>query len=680
MRNRTEVVPEKQIHGKRNVIIFKLVAISLPFVFILILEFSLRLFNYGFDSSLFVKDKLLPGYYSMNQDVARLFFNEKVKLTIFEETFKKEKPAGTYRIFVLGESTGLGFPYLLNGSFHRMLLYRLNRTFPDKKIEILNLSLTGVNSYTINSFANEVIEMNPDAIMIYVGHNEYYGALGVASTQRFGSNRNFIKATIFLKKFKVVQLAFNFSGKVKSIFLPKTEKKNMAMMQQMAGKQEVAYGSRMYQSGLVQFEENMDEVVRKFSHHQIPVYISNVVSNQKDQKPFISKLGEATDTTKYLAGYQLGIEDFNRKDFKKAKDRLLAVNKIDSTYAMTNFLLGEICYSEGDYDNALRYYLNSKEYDALRFRAPEAINGIIKKLCKKYKFVYLADSYQKFLQKSEQGILGENLFTEHVHPTLPGYFLISDAFYDALHATKAIGNWDKYIPADSIYKEMPVTVLDSLTGKKNVIALRREWPFYEKTGASYLTPFTYARQLSDSMLDFNVKMSHLRDYYLKDGNPYEALRVQKGICLQFPFAWAELLKAGQLCMQLNYNEDALFYLKNAFENQKDEGIAKNISFVLIKLDKLPETKPYLNYISQSDPNDKLCLGLLKSVDEIMKLKSDLDKAPTNTETLNALARYYLKLGNKSIAKAYLEKSLTINPYDANIKRIALKLNVINQFN
>ena len=75
----------------------------------------------------------------------------------------------------------MGFPYPNNISFQRMLKYQLQKTNPDKDIEIINLALTAINSYTFYDFAQELVHFEPDAIFIYGGHNEYYGALGVGS-------------------------------------------------------------------------------------------------------------------------------------------------------------------------------------------------------------------------------------------------------------------------------------------------------------------------------------------------------------------------------------------------------------------------------------------------------------------------------------------------------------------
>ena len=55
---------------------------------------------------------------------------------------------------------------------------RLQATFPGREIEVINTALTAVNSYTLLDQADEIAGQRPDAVLIYTGHNEYYGALG----------------------------------------------------------------------------------------------------------------------------------------------------------------------------------------------------------------------------------------------------------------------------------------------------------------------------------------------------------------------------------------------------------------------------------------------------------------------------------------------------------------------
>ena len=60
--------------GKR--IVFSAVLIAIPILIILMLEFGLRIFNYGNDLSLFVKSENYPGYMEVNRDINLRYFTK----------------------------------------------------------------------------------------------------------------------------------------------------------------------------------------------------------------------------------------------------------------------------------------------------------------------------------------------------------------------------------------------------------------------------------------------------------------------------------------------------------------------------------------------------------------------------------------------------------------------------
>ncbi|HEX3933140.1 MAG TPA: hypothetical protein VHW43_00585, partial [Puia sp.] len=147
-----------------------MVALLLPFLVLFLLEAGLRIFDYGYDTSLFIGYPSDQRYLVLNPNASRKYFTDPAMApTGNSEPFLKLKAENTSRIFVLGESTTIGYPYFHNGSFHRWLQYRLMRTFPGRSFEIINLSVTAVNSYTVLGFAKELVDYQPDAVLIYSG-------------------------------------------------------------------------------------------------------------------------------------------------------------------------------------------------------------------------------------------------------------------------------------------------------------------------------------------------------------------------------------------------------------------------------------------------------------------------------------------------------------------------------
>jgi len=96
----------------------------------------------------------------------RYFFNEQFAPRPGIDLFLKEKPENGYRIFVLGGSTAAGYPYGANIRFSTILEERLRDVFPRKPIEVVNMAMTAVNTYTLLDFMDELLVMNLDLAIL----------------------------------------------------------------------------------------------------------------------------------------------------------------------------------------------------------------------------------------------------------------------------------------------------------------------------------------------------------------------------------------------------------------------------------------------------------------------------------------------------------------------------------
>ncbi|SDP50824.1 hypothetical protein SAMN05428975_1524 [Mucilaginibacter sp. OK268] len=139
----------------------------LPPVILVLAGLFLRLLNYGHDTDLFIRYPDNPDYWVIDKYASERYFTDTANATKGSiEPFKVVKAKNTFRIFVLGESTTAGYPYLYNGSFHRWLQYRLMHTYPELQFEVINVSLTAVNSYTVLDFGKQVVKYQLDAVLL----------------------------------------------------------------------------------------------------------------------------------------------------------------------------------------------------------------------------------------------------------------------------------------------------------------------------------------------------------------------------------------------------------------------------------------------------------------------------------------------------------------------------------
>jgi lysophospholipase L1-like esterase len=622
--------------------LFRAIAIVLPFLFLAVLELTLRLFHYGYDTSLFIESPGNKDYLVFNPDASKKYFTDQGNATTGNrEPFRKVKEAGSLRIFVLGESTTIGYPYFHNGSFHRWLQYRLMRSFPGKKLEIVNLSLTAVNSYTILGFAREAVRYEPDAILIYAGHNEYYGALGVGSTNRLGGSPWLINTLLRLRQLRFVQLFTQVYGRIARYFSTGTSKSGKTRMELMVADQQIAYGSPLFTRGIRQFETNMDETLNIFHRHGIPVFFSNLVSNLKDQRPFISVPASGNAPASPAAP--------------------------DTANALYDYALGGQAWGRGDFAAAKQDYTRAKDMDALRFRAPEDLNDIIARLCRKYDNTHLVDTRAAFEASSDHGIIGKSLLLEHVHPNLVGYALMSDAFYRSLQQQGFIPVAPaKELDFRQLLADMPLTRVDSLSGAYRIESLEKNWPFNQSgrdigpLSRETLHLSTEEEDLAYALafehLSWEEAMRQLYDYYSKTEDWTKAATVMEALCLEHPAeaAWNE--KTAMLFGKLKENDRAILYFRQAFDNGPTFERAHYLFVLCLQQDRPAEAMPYLDYAIANNTSGLNLQPVRSATLEIMDLEKTLATDSTNASVLGRIAHAYASMGNKEGALKYSKKT------------------------
>jgi hypothetical protein len=139
---------------------FYLVMAVIPVIVILLLELGLRIGNYGQDLNQWIE--ITENDLILNPEIgARYFSNTKNYPHSNHDPFAKDKKENTFRIFIFGGSSAAGFPFQPNGSFSRYLRDRLEMENPEKFIEVVNLSITAVNSITTVSYTHLTLPTTP---------------------------------------------------------------------------------------------------------------------------------------------------------------------------------------------------------------------------------------------------------------------------------------------------------------------------------------------------------------------------------------------------------------------------------------------------------------------------------------------------------------------------------------
>ena len=566
---------EQRVRSRARRIVFTLVALTIPLLLLGGLEIGLRFAGVGHEREpLFIDSPDQPGYKLANPRVVQRFFavpELAPAVSIETRFFPAEKTPRTYRIFVQGGSSAAGFPYGLGASPAGMLEQRLRRTFPDRNIEVITTALAAVNSYARLDFADEIIDEQPDLVLVYAGHNEYLGVLGVGSALSVSTSRWLTRLYMKLNRLRIVQLMAKAYGNIRGSGFGTSDdgESGDTLMARVAGQREIPFGSRLYQAGIDQFRANIAALLDKYRTAGVPVMLATLVSNDADQPPFVSRPCADTDQETFGPMVADTREALDGANTQRALALLQQAVSVDECAADTRFLLGRSQADAGDFEAARKSFGAARDRDQLRFRAPEEFNAILAELAADQD-VRLVDVRARFEQVAENGIVGTDLMLEHVHPNLDGYFLLADAFYDAMREDGLIGDWSNAVPDIVARADVPVSEVDRLFGEYKILRITAGWPFRDPPVAPELPEprneaGKLARQLYDQRINWAQANDQLRKLYRIEGNQHEYTRVTLILADAFPFIAQAQYEAGTALIKAQRAPEASAYLRRAVE-------------------------------------------------------------------------------------------------------------------
>ena len=470
-------------------LLFTLLMLSVPVALVVVCEVILRLAHYGSDLSLFTRIEVGGRtYLVMNPSVGKRYFpGTEFTPATSSDAFPLVRAPGTFRVFCLGGSTTAGYPYWFNGAFSTFLRTRLRSLFPERTIEVVNCGLTATNSFTVLDFTREVTRAGADLIIVYDGHNEFYGALGVASRESPSGFRALTELSLRLLRFRTyVLLRDAYTGIRRALAGSAPGEDRGTMMERLARGENIPYRGRRYTEALETFRENIRATAAECAARGVPLILGTQVSNVRTIRPFVSLprpgiTPAASAAFTEALGEGLGALDARQPT--RALEPLRRALAIDSLRADAMYGLARCLDETGDRDGARGAYIRARDLDELRFRASSDFNDVIRAAARPGA-VAVVDMEALFAGASPDSIAGSELIFEHLHPTARGAFLMAKAYAQAMARAGLIAGEDVWRARDTtgdekLWAERPITPLDERIASRKVAILTSAWPFRE---------------------------------------------------------------------------------------------------------------------------------------------------------------------------------------------------------
>ncbi len=587
--------------SSRKAAAFLAITLALPFVLFAFLEIGLRVVSYGGDTTAFHTSEILPGYKVPGQLGRRYFPREQFPPAPSGDAFLVRKPSHSMRIFVLGESSAAGFPYPTNGTFSRVIRDALSDVLPSDTVEVINLGIAATNSYAIVDLAADVVREKPDAVIIYGGHNEYYGALGIGSTERFGSSPGLIRLYLKLQRLKTFLLFRNaVTGVLAAVRGGRSTRdveQDASRMESIVADQRIIYGDATYKRGLAQYESNLGVALETFRRAGVPVFIGSTPSNLRDLTPF-GPSAIPPDS--------------------------VATRLFDSA---------NVVLSQGDSVRAGSMFARARDADIVRFRAPGAFQQIVERVAKENGAFYVP-VLEGVAAASAFHIPGNDLFLEHVHPNQKGYVLLARIYFEALARQGFVGrkaDMSHFAGWDAYTARMLLTDLDLRIAAHTVNTVTTRWPFvpvskqldYRGTYRPVSYVDSVALQVSRGGMSWAEGKMLMGARYASAGDADRAVTEFNGLIRDAPGIEIAWRLAGQTLLAANQTARAKPYLERAYQIMPSAPVTYALGMISMQEKNRPRAIQLLEQTLQLTPNMPAALYHLSLA---YALNRDLERA------------------------------------------------------
>jgi tetratricopeptide (TPR) repeat protein len=328
--------------------------------------------------------------------------------------FPARKKPGAYRIVFFGESAAAGFPYLPKSTPARWLQLRIQLLIPQRDVEVIDATISGINSDWIVAVAHEMLAFEPDLFVVYPGNNEF---LDPYVERRANPSR--VELREFIRRSAFVRLLYDWSksSAIDAQFSPPLYP---------AGIDDTPLGATR-ERVLDTFAENMDTLAREARTAGVNVLFVRPAVALRGWSPRGSVFSRVLDAATKDQMRELvhdGTVAMRDDHYAEAADRFAHAASIDPNVALLVFRQAELAEKQGDATLAYALYRRALDLDDRPNRVGLGIASRLQAVAER-DGAHWFDSHQAFEKFSKDGIVGSDLVIDHCHLSVEGQYRLS---------------------------------------------------------------------------------------------------------------------------------------------------------------------------------------------------------------------------------------------------------------
>lgn len=350
--------------------------------------------------------------------------------------FAKVKPLSGRRIFVVGGSTVQGRPYATETAFAELLRVQLQTAWPHIEWEVVNCGGVSYAAYRVAGIVEEVLQYEPDAVVVYSGHNEFLEARSYAVQSSIPrSLAPWLAAGCRLRIVQWPASWFKSPPRPRSVLSQEVD----AMLDHSDGLQ-AFHRDAAYRDNVVEhFQLSLCRIADACRAADVPLVLCVPASEVLSVPPFKSAPPSAAEAP-------AAVVQQVRQAWQRASDpqqpheqRMAACQQVltlDPEHAGAAYMWGRQLWQRQQYDDAAAWLLVARDQDVCPLRATSEIESRVRRVAQRYQ-TPLVDVPQLFAAPQQPSICQPSRFVDHVHPRVEGgHTRIAEALYEQLVAMR----------------------------------------------------------------------------------------------------------------------------------------------------------------------------------------------------------------------------------------------------
>ena len=323
-----------------------------------------------------------------------------------------------YRIVMAGASTVQGYPHPHRLAAPAFLEAMLADALPEHQVEVFNLGITSIASFAVARTVEQALALKPDAVVIYTGHNEFYGLYGAGSSAL--SNR-----------VRYDLLSWRLPSAIRSIidWAGGRAVSSEQLLETMANRGAVAWQDDRRRAALQALKQNLRFAVNACRAAGVRPVLCTLAANEEGFAPALSASpdSQSVEGRRWWTHVNSAVATMLRETQGAAS---VALAHLDSARDLSDdsawlaFLRGRALRRLQRHRQANLDFIRARDLDTMPWRAPASHGAAIRQVAQDLD-VGLADVEAAFVAAAEPIRPGWTLFSDHVHPTVAGQVLLA---------------------------------------------------------------------------------------------------------------------------------------------------------------------------------------------------------------------------------------------------------------